>query len=417
MTQGVQYLYETEIKRIQNLMGVDTLQEQGLGGLLNPLGGMGGLLKTYKWFESFNEHDWLTFIDITSGVLGMFPTPAAPIFLAVSWAACNRDGVLYLKEGDPYMGGLVLSFCLIPLGEWIRILPGAKSIISKGTKYAFDLLKKAKSLSGKKILSISEKQVVREAELLIKELSKKADEIAQLTRKYFITRYLQTIVKGGGKLLFGTVLLLSKTTWAIGRPFVLLSGIYYTYDEIYLALYGTDDKKLKLRNDSSFQQLIRFLKVVTNKEIVEEQAKKYLSENIDQIVEDSDKLVQIDVEGYKSDIKKSEEGLIYPSTTSSASPSFENVLSKKIDINTGEPYVIKKGQKGDSVIKIQKMLEKLDLTSTLKGYDDKNKSADGDFGDNTMDAVILFQSENKIKETGVVDSQTLDSILKKINLK
>jgi hypothetical protein len=130
--QESKYLYEIEIERIQSLMGVNAVNEQiGPGFLLNPIGGMGGTLKTFNWFKSFNEHDWLTFVDITTGLLGMVPSPAAPFLLGASLVACQADAALYFKENDPYMGGLVLSFCLIPLGEWIRVAPGAKSVLGK----------------------------------------------------------------------------------------------------------------------------------------------------------------------------------------------------------------------------------------------------------------------------------------------
>ena len=158
MAQEGKYLYEIEIERIQSLMGVTAINEQGLPGLLTPLGTM-GIPRAYNWFSTFNKHDWLTFVDIVSGVLGMFPTPAAPILLGVSLAACYADGGLYLAENDPYMGGLILSFCLVPLGEFIRYVPGAKNIILKGKQYCIDLLKKAKSLSGKKFLDAAEKKL------------------------------------------------------------------------------------------------------------------------------------------------------------------------------------------------------------------------------------------------------------------
>lgn len=414
MVQEGKYLYEIEIERIQSLMGVNAVNEQiSVGNLLNPIGGMGGSLKAFNWFKSFNEHDWLTFVDITTGLLGMFPTPAAPFLLGASLVACHADAALYFKENDPYMGGLVLSFCLIPLGEWIRIAPGAKSVLTKGKQYVIDLLKKAKSLSGKKVLDSAEKAIIKEADTLIKSLTEKADEIAKLTRKYYTTRVLSNIIKTGGKKLFGTVLLLSKTSWAIGRPLALLSGIYYTWDEIYLALYGTDKEKMKLRFNSGFQTLVRLLKVVTNQESVKKQADEYFLYNSEEISKDPKRLMEIDPE-YKSDIAKSEELMNQNKTTS---PSFEVVLSKRIDPNTGEPYTIRKGQKGESVRKIQEMLENLDLGGTLKGYDDSKKSIDGDFGDNTFDAVLLFQSQNKLKETGIVDSESLKKIISKSNEK
>ena len=396
MAQEGKYLYEIEIERIQSLMGVTAINEQGLPGLLTPLGTM-GIPRAYNWFSTFNKHDWLTFVDIVSGVLGMFPTPAAPIFLGVSLAACYADGGLYLAENDPYMGGLILSFCLVPLGEFIRYVPGAKNIILKGKQYCIDLLKKAKSLSGKKFLDAAEKKIVQEAELLIKEISKKSDEIAKLTQKYFVTRAISNIIKTGGKLLHGTALLLSKMSWAIGRPIVLLSGIYYTYDEIYLALYGSDEQKMKLRNNSSFQNLVRFLKVASNLESVEKQQEEYVNSNVKTIKENPEKFVEIDPNENQQKIEQNLDDLTNRLLQESQEkpPSFEEVLSKKIDLSTQKPFTIHEGHKGDTVTKVQELLVKWGLERTLKGYDGNKKGIDGKFGDNTFNAVLLFQYQNK----------------------
>ena len=420
MGQEGKYLYEIEIERIQSLMGVYAANEQiSVGNLLTPIGGMGGLLKTFNWFKSFNEHDWLTFVDITTGLLGMFPTPAAPFLLGASLVACQADAALYFKENDPYMGGLILSFCLIPLGEWIRIAPGATGVLKKGKQYAIDLLKKAKSLSGKKVLDTAEKAIIKEADALIKTLTEKADEIAKLTQKYFVTRTISKIIATGGKLLHGTVLLLSKMSWAIGSPFVLLAGVYYTFDEIYLALYGSDEQKMKLRYNSGFQKLIRYLKLRENLETVEQQMSDYFKYNLSQITKDPKKLGAISQADHDKIMKKIDseiEKLSKQKTSSSVIyPSLDMVSSKKIDPLTNKPYTIKIGQKGQAVKTIQQMLNDLGLEMTLKKYDENSKAVDGDFGEGTYDAVIIFQSQNELNQTGEIDSETLNKLKSKFN--
>ena len=413
MIQESKYLYEIEIERIQSLMGVNAVNEQiSVSNLLTPIGGMGGTLKIFNWFKSFNEHDWLTFIDITTGLLGIFPTPAAPFLLGASLVACQADAALYFKENDPYMGGLVLSFCLIPLGEWIRVAPGAKSVLTKGKQYVIDLLKKAKSLSGKKFLDPPEKAIIKEADILIKSLTEKADEIAKLTQKYFITRVISDIISKGGKILFGTVLLISKMTWAIGRPLLQLAGIYYTFDEVYLALYGTDEQKMKLRNDSSFQQLLRLLKDPENQNVAMEQVKDYMKQNSEIFKKNPELIATVDATESAKVNKALDDYYLTLKTQNKSesivpSPSLENVISRKIDPNTKKPYTIKEGQKGESVGKIQEMLGILGYDVVLKGYNEEKKGVDNDFGPNTYDAVLLFQEINGLKETGEVDSDTL----------
>jgi hypothetical protein len=366
--------------------------------------------------KTWDAHDWLTFVDITSGLLGSIPSPASGVLLGISAAACLADGGLYLYEDDPYMGGLILSFCLIPLGELSLILPRSQRILAKGKKHAIDTIKKAKELAKKRTLTTAEKAIMEEAAELIAELQENATKIAKATQKNFATKFIANVVAKGGKAILGTALLLSKMTWAVGRPFVLLGGIYYTYDEIYLAMYGTDEQKMQLRNNSGFQELVRFLKLLANREKAINEASAYIQGNASPIAEHSDEIVTVDVEKKDETIQAFQQETIEllkkQEEEKERSPSFEQVLSKKIDPRTEQPYAIREGLKGTSVGKIQQMLEKLGYGETLRGYDsnEKKKAVDYDFGQNTYDAVGLFQADNNLKFTGIVDYETLKTL-------
>jgi hypothetical protein len=415
VNQEAEYLYETEIERIQSLMGVNAVNEQiNVGNLLNPIGLR--LPKTIQWMKTWDAHEWLTFVDITSGLLGSIPSPASGVLLGISAAACLADGGLYLYEDDPYMGGLILSFCLIPLGELSLILPRSQRILAKGKKHAIDTIKKAKELAKKRTLTTAEKAIMEEAAELIAELQENATKIAKATQKNFATKFIANVVAKGGKAILGTALLLSKMTWAVGRPFVLLGGIYYTYDEIYLAMYGTDEQKMQLRNNSGFQELVRFLKLLANREKAINEASSYIQGNTGPIAEHSDEIVTVDVEKKDETIQAFQQETIEllkkQEEEKERSPSFEQVLSKKIDPRTEQPYAIREGLKGTSVGKIQQMLEKLGYGETLRGYDsnEKKKAVDYDFGRNTYDAVGLFQADNNLKFTGIVDYETLKTL-------
>jgi hypothetical protein len=415
VNQEAEYLYETEIERIQSLMGVNAVNEQiNVGNLLNPIGLR--LPKTIQWMKTWDAHEWLTFVDITSGLLGSIPSPASGVLLGISAAACLADGGLYLYEDDPYMGGLILSFCLIPLGELSLILPRSQRILAKGKKHAIDTIKKAKELAKKRTLTTAEKAIVQEAAELMTELQENATKLAKLTQKNFATKFITNVIKKGGKALLGTVLLLSKMSWFVGKPVVQLGGIYYTYDEIYLALYGTDEQKMQLRNNSGFQELVRFLKLLANREKAINEASSYIQGNTGPIAEHSDEIVTVDVEKKDETIQAFQQETIEllkkQEEEKERSPSFEQVLSKKIDPRTEQPYAIREGLKGTSVGKIQQMLEKLGYGETLRGYDsnEKKKAVDYDFGRNTYDAVGLFQADNNLKFTGIVDYETLKTL-------
>lgn len=63
--------------------------------------------------------------------------------------------------------------------------------------------------------------------------------------------------------------------------------------------------------------------------------------------------------------------------------------------STGMPE-IKKGDKGTHVKKAQQLL-------IARGYSCGSFGADGDFGDGTYNAVIAFQKDYRLKQTGIID--------------
>lgn len=404
-------------------MGLIPLNEQSVGvspllggpsmsGIFNPL----APIQVYNWFKSFDRHDWASFIEITSGILGMIPSPASPILLGISMGAGLTDAAFYYNEGDPYMGGLMVALAVLPMAEFIKAVPGGKETLKKGTSYVTNLLKRARSISGKKGLSQAEKQTVREAQELIEQVAKNSDELAKSVAKKTVSEVIEGVIKLSGKALWGTVTLLSKLSWAIAKPFVMVAGIYYTYDEIYLALYGSDKEKMKLRYNSRFQGLVRALKILSNYESAEQQAIEYLRINSDNIQENPELLAQIDYsvkqKALEEQNRQTVEALEEQKKLQKNSPSFDDVISKKIDSYTNKPYTIHEGQKGESVKKIQQMLDKLDLGIVLKGYEEGKNGSDSIFGNNTFDAVLLFQSNSGLSETGIVDSETLIKMIK-----
>ncbi len=86
-----------------------------------------------------------------------------------------------------------------------------------------------------------------------------------------------------------------------------------------------------------------------------------------------------------------------------------------IDTELGIPYPrpsgnpnIKKGSKGNSVAWVQYALhEKL-------GYDIGSDGVDGDFGGNTYNAVINFQSDNGLEVDGIVGPATVNKIVERV---
>lgn len=371
---------------------------------------------TTDWVSSWDKHDWASFVEITSGILGLIPSPASPFLLGISLGAGLYDAKMYFEEGDPYMGGLMMALAVLPAAEFVKAVPGSKKWLSKGTKYVEELLKKSKYYSKLEKLTSGQKQVVKDAGEFIKSTSKNANELAQAVSKKILGKTITEILATGGKIAWGLALLLSKASWAIGKLILKLGGTYYTYDEIYLALYGSDEQKMKLRYNSKFQQLVRALKILTKLESVESQMKEFVEMNRGAIESDPDKLAQVDPTAKYYVIENSTstttDKLIENQKKQLIAPSFQEILSGTIDPQTNKPYVMKKGQRGNSVKKLQNILVELGFREGLIGFKEEGNPTDSIFGDNTFDTIYYIQDENGINPTGIVDKTTLSKILK-----
>jgi len=99
----------------------------------------------YDWFASFDTHDWLAFVEISTGILGLIPTPLSPLFLGISTIAGVADAGVYYSEGDNYMGSMMLALSIIPGGEFLKVMKGSRVFLKRGIKGSKELIKKYKS--------------------------------------------------------------------------------------------------------------------------------------------------------------------------------------------------------------------------------------------------------------------------------
>lgn len=85
-------------------------------------------------------------------------------------------------------------------------------------------------------------------------------------------------------------------------------------------------------------------------------------------------------------------------------PTFVEYVTEKEVCNV-ELDVLRKGDKGNEVKTVQRLLKAMGYSVGLSG-------ADGDFGKNTEKAVIKFQTKNKITADGIVGQATWEKLLK-----
>ena len=177
------YLLYKETERIKVLMS----EQIFLGG---PAIGFSpkNAVKTVDWMKSWDKHDWLSFIEVTTGILGMIPTPATPVLLSISTAAGVSNATGYWKEGHHFEAGLMLTFSLLSAGVLSGILKNSKLFMKLGVKGSTELIEDVASGTASRVEQEMAKQ-------LVKEITPVADKLAKETSKEVVKRFITELPK------------------------------------------------------------------------------------------------------------------------------------------------------------------------------------------------------------------------------
>jgi len=274
-----------ETNRIKVLMS----EQIFLGGPAMGLTSPKNVTKTIDWMKSWDKHDWLNFVEITSSLLAMIPQPASPItspiLLGVSTAAGVANAVGYFKEGDKYTAGLILAFSIIPAGELIKSLRQSKVFMALGPKKSAELINKIKS----KTATSTEIKMGQE---LVKELGPKADELAKQTTQYTIKEILKKLPKMSFEFILKLCIGMSKLGVFGIKQGIILAGTFLTYDEIYKALNYKNEKNLSNRDKNNLVK--QYQKIMNNEEEIKESMIRNVWETTPKILEHSNSFIKID---------------------------------------------------------------------------------------------------------------------------
>jgi len=353
-------------------------------------------LNTVNW----NTHDFLSLVEISTGILGMIPTPASPFLLGISVSAGIADGLLYFQEGDRYMGTMMLALSIIPGGELKAIYKNSKVFARKGTKGFRELIKKHKS--GSKLTKTEAKDLTK----LSEEFVENASTLNSLMTKNLSNKILQTLSEQSPKFLVNLILILKKLgIIKLSEISLKIGGLVYGLDKLYLFAFKDSQKDLdqRTRNEirASINGLLGYEKEVnefllmTAKDGLQKLIKSGKSVTIPEPKETRDKFFE---EAIKRESEKIQKVNIKPS-----SPSLQSVLTNN--------SIIKMGQSGESVKKIQKMLYEIGYDHLLTAFETLSNWNDGIFGENTKDAIITFQEDNSLVDDGIVGEKTLTKLM------
>jgi len=243
------YLLYKETERIKVLMS----EQIFLGG---PTIGFSpkNAVKTIDWMKTWNKHDWLSFIEVTSGILGMVPTPATPILMFISTAAAVSNATGYWKEGHHFEAGLILSFSLLSTGVLINLLKNSEIFMKLGAKGSTELIENVASGTA----SRAEQEMAKK---LVKEITPVADKLAKETSKEIVKRFIAELPKKSLIELIKILRGISKLGIYGIKEGVVIAGTFITYDKMYRALNYKNEKNLSERDKN---QLVNLYQLIFN---------------------------------------------------------------------------------------------------------------------------------------------------------
>lgn len=363
----------------------------------------------------------------TSGTIELTMTLAGIGLMSSGWGAIPgtvllgaatvvgvADALMYYVEGKPYDGTMMMALQIIPGGELIRGL-------SKYTKHADnlpELQRILKKMSESKTLTdLEEKVYIELSEAFRKFLPELGPKLSKYAFQFLRATLKRLPLLGVMKFLRN----LFKSSKFIGKFVFKIGRIVITFDQLWILLSTPEMREA--RDKSELKKLLQYLVYdrftedeINNmweaKEMLynpdgtinsqgQEEVKDAVIEAIPAIVSGTEEKVLQDIKNLK--IEPISDTIVKNTTPKPDPVTIESILSGK--------QTIRKGQKGQVVEEIQRMLLFLgyDLGETGK----KGAGIDRDFGDTTEKAVEKFQKDNKLKDTsGVVGKETLTILIK-----
>lgn len=447
-------ILEQELKKIGSLIDYDrskTLMEQdpawtrniGRPGTTSMLGTeipgepYTGLMPGSSGGDINWDHStagWVELALVGTGLLLTLTGIGAPVGTALIGAGTVvgvADAAAYFSEGDPYMGTMMLALNLIPGGELASILTkkGGKEIGEQTIKQSRTAMEKFKD-GGIEALTDAEKFTLDQVS---KAMKKVTPEIIASTTKHTIKAITTTLkslpLSKTIGLLMGLSGKLGKTVFKVGRIAVTV--------DLFWTLFSTPESwRTKMRNKSEFSKIMDMLYDGTLSDVVIDGLwelwnmmwNKDGSENVEgrELIQDLiidsnfteedlavkehadniNELVNQEFEKHLKDLEDSNQWNVNSEKVKSQKSNFEPV---KYDNLMKGRQTIRKGQKGDVVRDIQRMLVTIgyDLGNTGKTKD----GVDGDFGDTTEEAIINFQADYDLEGIdGVVGEETSNKL-------
>jgi hypothetical protein len=213
--------------------------------------------------KNWDVHDWFTLVQVVLLFLGLFTGGTTSIIaLALgSIVDVTEAGIFLVKDKDPYMATVMFILSFLGINDLMKI-PIVKKYGIEGTK---QLIRKAQE--GVELTADEAKDLKKLGEHIVKN-SKEFIPLIKKTIRLQVTKYLS---KKSLKWLLNLMIILNK-----GKLPLLVAGTWISFDNFYVYVFRDDIKKMKLRNENTFIQIVKFVeslldgKEINNEEFVKQ---------------------------------------------------------------------------------------------------------------------------------------------------
>lgn len=212
---------------------------------LNPMNPNYGKKEKGSGLHNLDIHDWFSLVQVVLIVLG-FTTAGTTSIIAFALGAVVDivEAGIFLAKGDPYMATVMLILSIFGINDLMKI-PIVKKYGIEGTK---QLVRKYKG--GGKLSSTELDDLKKLGEYI----SKGYEEFIPLLKKSVKMQVVKYLSKKSIKWLLNLIIILNK-----GKLPVLVAGTWIAFDNFYIYVFRDDIKKMKLRNENAFIQIIQLV--------------------------------------------------------------------------------------------------------------------------------------------------------------
>lgn len=254
------------------------------------------------WWEDWDAHDWATAAELGLLIVGVVLTAtgvgasagipmigsASSAVFAASTVAGITDAAIYFSEDKPesnYMGTMMLALSVIPGGEFFKAVKSSKNLLKNpaAKNIVGELADEsaARALLNKTNKTLAEKQA---AQHILDQGVENKNMINYWLRRAAKSALKVQIKNKSLRWILGLLKKLGKTT-------VMIAGTPIAVDVIWLLSTTPESKYRKMRDESSFGQLLDLLYVkagVKNESGIETLKDMLTDELIDDVMKDED---------------------------------------------------------------------------------------------------------------------------------